>query len=84
MHGASVNSEMLTSETSESTVPVCEDAAATTSAAAAPESDLISMPNQPQHQTSLLSYLVSESILFNSKWFDNDKWSSWLLALIYI
>ena len=63
---------MLTGEASESPDLIHEDDAASPSA----ESDLISTPNQPRCQNFPAKQFGKQKHTFNSKWFDNDKWSS--------
>ena len=42
------------------------------------ESEIINKPNQPRRQKFPLKLFGKQQRCFNSKWFDNDKWSSWL------
>ena len=49
-----------------------------TAAATASTSEIISAPNQPRHQHFPSKVFGKQKRSFNSKWFDNDKWASWL------
>ena len=87
---ASVDSETLTSEASvredaagstASVVPVTSVATASLIAAAVTETQsdlLLRTPNQPRCHNFPPKQCGKQKRSFNSKWFNNDKWSSWL------
>ena len=42
------------------------------------ENEIINKPNQPCHTKFPSKTFGKQQCCFNSKWFDNDKWSTWL------